>query len=141
MKRLGKTLTVVALAAASLTVGTAASADGDHPALTPESVDELVFPGQSVDIEARFTHAEGDIDLYLFDAPQLNNIGVLNEAFVYLRDGAIHRRAKIHPTPSEADIVMTERIAAAADAVGVTLHDHLVIGKSAETSFRADGYI
>ena len=28
---------------------------------------------------------------------------VLNEAFVYLRDGSIHRRAKIHPTPSEAD--------------------------------------
>jgi len=36
---------------------------------------------------------------------------------------------------------MTARIRDAADALGITLHDHLVIGKSTETSFRANGLL
>jgi DNA repair protein RadC len=36
---------------------------------------------------------------------------------------------------------MTERIMVAADAVGVVVHDHLVIGKSSEVSFRSEGLI
>jgi DNA repair protein RadC len=36
---------------------------------------------------------------------------------------------------------MTERIVSAADAVGIAVHDHLVIGKSSEVSFRSEGLI
>ena len=36
---------------------------------------------------------------------------------------------------------MTEQIAAAAQVLGITLHDHLIIGKSREVSFRAAGYL
>ena len=32
---------------------------------------------------------------------------------------------------------MTEKIQLAAEALGPTVHDHLIIGKSAELSFRA----
>jgi DNA repair protein RadC len=36
---------------------------------------------------------------------------------------------------------MTRQIGAACDALGLTLHDHLIIGKSQELSFRSEGYL
>ena len=36
---------------------------------------------------------------------------------------------------------MTEQIVAAAAALGLTVHDHLVIGKSREISFRSEGML
>ena len=36
---------------------------------------------------------------------------------------------------------MTEQIRAAAETMGIVLHDHVVIGKSSEVSFRAEGYL
>ena len=53
----------------------------------------------------------------------------------------VHNHPSGDPTPSEADIVMTGQIEAAARALGITLHDHLVIGKSRETSFRTEGLL
>ena len=42
------------------------------------------------------------------------------------------------PSPSAADIVMTQQIKRAAEALGLTAHDHLIIGKLAELSFCAN---
>ena len=53
----------------------------------------------------------------------------------------VHNHPSGDPTPSDADVAMTDRIRVAADSVGITIHDHLVIGKSAEVSFRAEGYL
>ena len=53
----------------------------------------------------------------------------------------VHNHPSGDPTPSDADIDMTNRIVRACDAVGITVHDHLIIGKSSEVSFRADGYL
>ncbi|GAA4221083.1 DNA repair protein RadC [Sagittula marina] len=53
----------------------------------------------------------------------------------------VHNHPSGDPTPSEADIVVTEQIQQAAEALGIVLHDHLVIGKSRELSFRAEGLL
>lgn len=53
----------------------------------------------------------------------------------------VHNHPSGDPTPSEADITMTRRIAHAAEVMGVTIHDHLVIGRGRETSFRAQGLL
>ena len=53
----------------------------------------------------------------------------------------VHNHPSGDPTPSKADIDMTAQIARAAEAMGITLHDHLVIGKSREISFRAEGLL
>jgi len=53
----------------------------------------------------------------------------------------VHNHPSGDPTPSEADITMTGQIANAADALGLVLHDHVIIGKSAELSFRAEGLL
>jgi DNA repair protein RadC len=51
----------------------------------------------------------------------------------------VHNHPSGDPTPSQADIAMTRQISAAAATMGITVHDHLIIGKARETSFRAQG--
>jgi DNA repair protein RadC len=53
----------------------------------------------------------------------------------------VHNHPSGDPTPSQADIDMTERVNAACIALGLTLHDHLIVGKSTELSFRSEGYL
>jgi DNA repair protein RadC len=49
----------------------------------------------------------------------------------------VHNHPSGDPTPSQADIQMTRQMDMAASALGVTVHDHLIIGKSSKFSFRA----
>lgn len=53
----------------------------------------------------------------------------------------VHNHPSGDPTPSQSDIDMTEQIRVACGALGLTLHDHLIIGKSTELSFRAQGFL
>lgn len=53
----------------------------------------------------------------------------------------VHNDPSGDPTPSQSDIDMTCQIQAACTALGLTLHDHLIIGKSRELSFRSEGYL
>lgn len=53
----------------------------------------------------------------------------------------VHNHPSGDPTPSEADLSMTRQVHAACTALGLVLHDHLIIGKSRELSFRAQGYL
>ncbi|MEL7018317.1 MAG: DNA repair protein RadC, partial [Pseudomonadota bacterium] len=49
----------------------------------------------------------------------------------------VHNHPSGDPTPSKADIDMTNQIKDAAMALGIRLHDHLVIGKDREASFKS----
>lgn len=53
----------------------------------------------------------------------------------------VHNHPSGDPTPSDSDISMTAQVQDAATVLGITLHDHLIIGKSRELSFRAKGYL
>lgn len=53
----------------------------------------------------------------------------------------VHNHPSGDPTPSRADIEMTAEIDRAAAALGLTIHDHIIVGKSAELSFRAAGHL
>lgn len=53
----------------------------------------------------------------------------------------VHNHPSGDPTPSDSDIAMTGQINDACRTLGITLHDHLIIGKSAELSFRSAGYL
>lgn len=53
----------------------------------------------------------------------------------------VHNHPSGDPTPSQADIAMTEAIRQACAVLSITLHDHLVIGAGREISFRAEGLL
>ncbi|MFE3836595.1 RadC family protein [Pseudogemmobacter sonorensis] len=52
----------------------------------------------------------------------------------------VHNHPSGDPTPSDADIIMTQQVEDACRSLGITLHDHLIIGKSRELSLRSQGY-
>lgn len=53
----------------------------------------------------------------------------------------IHNHPSGDPTPSRADIEITNQVKIALDAVGVKLHDHIVIGKFGHISMKSEGMI
>jgi len=53
----------------------------------------------------------------------------------------VHNHPSGDPTPSRADIDMTKEIVTAAKAMGLMVHDHLVIGKGKHASFKSLGII
>ncbi|MDP6269867.1 MAG: DNA repair protein RadC [Alphaproteobacteria bacterium] len=53
----------------------------------------------------------------------------------------VHNHPSGDPTPSKADIAMTREVAAAGEKLGISLHDHVVIGKKGEASFKALGLL
>lgn len=53
----------------------------------------------------------------------------------------VHNHPSGDPTPSQADIAITDQINEACGALGLTLHDHIIIGKSRELSFRTQGLL
>ena len=53
----------------------------------------------------------------------------------------VHNHPSGDPTPSKADIAVTKDIVKAAQPLGVTVHDHLIIGRGRHTSLRDLGLI
>jgi DNA repair protein RadC len=49
----------------------------------------------------------------------------------------VHNHPSGDPTPSTADVTMTETIASLAKSLGVKLHDHLIVGRNGHCSMRA----
>ena len=53
----------------------------------------------------------------------------------------VHNHPSGDPTPSQADIEMTRQVAAAGAPLGVSVHDHLVIGRHGHNSFKSLGLL
>ncbi|MDA1099912.1 MAG: DNA repair protein RadC [Proteobacteria bacterium] len=53
----------------------------------------------------------------------------------------VHNHPSGDATPSKADIEMTKQIVAATQPLGIVLHDHLIMTRSEEASFRALGLL
>ncbi|MEZ5774243.1 MAG: DNA repair protein RadC [Hyphomicrobiaceae bacterium] len=51
----------------------------------------------------------------------------------------VHNHPSGDPTPSRADIDMTAQIVEAAKRLGITVHDHIIIGRNGHASFRGLG--
>ncbi|WP_193181488.1 RadC family protein [Nisaea sediminum] len=53
----------------------------------------------------------------------------------------VHNHPSGDTTPSRADIEMTNQIRQAASVLGIVLHDHIIVGRAAHTSFKARGLL
>jgi DNA repair protein RadC len=87
-------------------------------------------------------------------ADELQQKGTVDHTPVYIREvvkralelGAtalilVHNHPSGDPTPSHADIELTSEIRSAAEKLGITIHDHVIIAKSGHTSFRSLGLL
>lgn len=53
----------------------------------------------------------------------------------------VHNHPSGDPSPSRADIEMTNEIVALAEPLGIVVHDHLIVGRKGHASFRALGLL
>ena len=53
----------------------------------------------------------------------------------------VHNHPSGSPQPSRADIQITQRIAEAGRLLGITVHDHVIIGREGHVSLKAQGLI
>ena len=53
----------------------------------------------------------------------------------------VHNHPSGDPTPSQDDIAMTKEVVAAADKLGISVHDHIIIGRKGHASLRSLGYL
>ena len=51
----------------------------------------------------------------------------------------VHNHPSGDPTPSRADIDLTRELVASAGSLGISIHDHLIIGRSGHVSMRGQG--
>ena len=82
-------------------------------------------------------------------ADEIQSQGTINHTPVYIREVVkralehsstaivlVHNHPSGDPTPSRADIEMTKQIVDAAKPLGITVHDHVIIGRDGHCSFR-----
>nr|WP_298686976.1 DNA repair protein RadC [uncultured Dongia sp.] len=87
-------------------------------------------------------------------ADEIQSRGTVNHAPVYIREvvkrtltlGAssiimAHNHPTGDPTPSRDDIDMTQAVKLALEQVGVSVHDHIIIGRKGHASLRSMGYL
>ncbi len=87
-------------------------------------------------------------------ADEVMNEGTVDHAPVYPREVArralelsaaavilVHNHPSGDPKPSAADLAITREIVDAAGAIGVKVHDHLVIGRNGAESFKSLGLL
>lgn len=53
----------------------------------------------------------------------------------------VHNHPSGNPEPSRADIQVTHRIAEAGRLLGITVHDHVIVGREGQVSLRAKGLL
>ena len=53
----------------------------------------------------------------------------------------VHNHPSGDPAPSRADITMTRDVADAARALGIVVHDHVIVGRNGHASFKALGLL
>ena len=84
-------------------------------------------------------------------ADEVQQIGTVNHTPVYPREVIgralalsasalvlVHNHPSGDPKPSRADIEMTKTLVGVAEALGIQIHDHVIIGRNGHYSFRAE---
>jgi DNA repair protein RadC len=82
-------------------------------------------------------------------ADELQQIGTVDHTPVYPREVVkralelsataiilVHNHPSGDPTPSRADIQMTQQIIAVASPLGISVHDHIIVGKEGHSSLK-----
>lgn len=86
--------------------------------------------------------ARDDHDSALSAAPKPRHHlqGFFKKIIEYQNDnelrGMIHNHPSGDPTPSQADIQMTKSIVAIAAPLGISVHDHIIVGKNGHASLK-----
>jgi DNA repair protein RadC len=111
-----------------------------HTALAHEKTEQfrILFLDRKNVLIADEVQQRGTIDhTPVYPREVIKRALALNAAALIL----VHNHPSGDPKPSRDDIEMTREIAKAAEALGLSIHDHLVIGRKGHASFRSLGLL
>ena len=111
-----------------------------HAALAHEKTEQfrLLFLDRKNVLIADEVQQRGTIDhTPVYPREVVKRALALNAAALIL----VHNHPSGDPKPSREDIEMTKEIQKAASALGIAIHDHLVIGRKGHASFRSLGLL
>jgi DNA repair protein RadC len=87
-------------------------------------------------------------------ADEVQQRGTVDHTPLYIREVAkralelgasalvvVHNHPSGDPTPSRGDIDMTNELKDALEKIGITLHDHVIVGRKGHQSFRSQGLL
>ncbi len=111
-----------------------------HTAMAHRETEQfrVLFLDRKNTLIADEAQAEGTVDhVPVYPREVLRRALGLNASALIL----VHNHPSGDPTPSQSDIEMTRQIQMAGETLSITLHDHIIIGKSREVSFRSLGLL
>ena len=111
-----------------------------HTALAHEKTEQfrILFLDRKNVLIADEVQQRGTIDhTPVYPREVIKRALALNAAALIL----VHNHPSGDPKPSRDDIEMTREIKTAAEALGIAIHDHLVIGRKGHSSFRSLGLL
>ncbi len=111
-----------------------------HTALAHEKTEQfrILFLDRKNVLIADEVQQRGTIDhTPVYPREVIKRALALNAAALIL----VHNHPSGDPKPSRDDIEMTREIKTAAEALGIAIHDHLVIGRKGHASFRSLGLL
>lgn len=111
-----------------------------HAALAHEKTEQfrILFLDRKNVLIADEVQQRGTIDhTPVYPREVIKRALALNAAALIL----VHNHPSGDPKPSRDDIEMTREIKTAAEALGIAIHDHLVIGRKGHSSFRSLGLL
>jgi DNA repair protein RadC len=109
----------------------------DMAHLTKERVRVLYLDSRNRLIDDHH-HAEGSIDEAAIHPREVIRRAMDVGASALI---LVHNHPSGNPEPSRADIQITKRIAEAGHHLGVTVHDHVIVGREGHVSLRSRGLI
>lgn len=82
--------------------------------------------------------SRGTVNSAVLEAREVLSVALRHEAVFIV---VLHNHPSGIPVPSEADIAVTKRLAAACEIVGILLRDHIIIGENCFFSMREKGFL
>lgn len=99
---------------------------------------QIFFLDQKNALIAEETQGKGTVDhVPIYPREIVRRALALNASSIIL----VHNHPSGDPTPSLADIQMTEKIASIAEPLGIQVLDHIIIGRTRHMSLRARGLL
>ncbi len=104
----------------------------------PREQFRVLFLDRKNTLIADETLSEGTVDQTAVYPREILKSALHNDASALI---LVHNHPSGDPTPSKADMMMTQEIKEACSKLSIAVHDHIIIGKFGQTSFKRLGLL
>lgn len=111
-----------------------------HTVMARESIEQfrVLYLNRKNALMADEVHQQGTVDQSAVFPREIVKRALAHAATAVI---LVHNHPSGDPTPSEADLILTQEIVRAMDPLGIVVHDHLIIARTGHISFKKEGLL